>query len=90
MDGILFCIRLKNKPTLSDFYIKTMLAAGTNNGVLALLPRQAKIVLARGTLLVNVGFLVAALTLLQIDILLRLVNEFDEFLVFLLPFVNIS
>jgi hypothetical protein len=70
--------------------IKSVFTTGTHNGVLALLPRKAKIVPAGGASSVNVGFTVTHLTFLKVEELLRLVDEFDEFLVFLLSFVNIS
>ena len=58
--------------------------------MLSLFPRQAKVVFAGRTLFVNVGLSVSILALLQLEKLLRLVGVFDEFLVFLLSFVNIS
>ena len=58
--------------------------------MLSLFPRQAKVVFAGRTLLVNVGLSVSIFALLQLEKLLRLVGVFDEFLVFLLSFVNIS
>ena len=67
-----------------------MLAAGTNNGMLTLLLRQTKIVLAGRTSSVNVGILVALFTLLQIEELFWFINKLNEFLVFLLSFVNVS
>ena len=70
--------------------IKSVFTAGTHNGVLALFPRKAKIVLAGGAFSVYVGFTVTHLAFLKVEELLRLVDEFDEFLVFLLSFVNIS
>ena len=70
--------------------IKSVFTAGTHNGVLALFPRKAKIVFAGGTSSVNVGFIVTHLAFLKVEELLRFVDEFDKFLVFLLSFVNIS
>ena len=58
--------------------------------MLSLFFRKAKIVLAGGTPFVHVGLAVAHLAFLKVEELLRLVDEFDEFLVFLLSFVNIS
>ena len=58
--------------------------------MLTLLLGKAKIVFAGGTLSIYVGFTVAHLAFLKVDKLLRLVDDFDEFLVFLLSFVNIS
>ena len=58
--------------------------------MLSLFFRKAKIVLAGGTPSVYVGFTVTHLTFLKVEELLRLVDELDEFLVFLLSFVNIS
>ena len=66
-----------------------MLTAGADNGVLALLLRQSEIVLAGGTPSVNVGILVALFTFLQLEEFLRLVDNFNKFLVLLLSFVNI-
>ena len=71
-------------------YVKAVLTARTHYGVLTLLLGKAKIVFAGGTFSVYVGFTVTHLAFLKVDELLRLVNEFDEFLVFLLSFVNIS
>jgi hypothetical protein len=51
---------------------------------------ETKIVLAGRTSSVNVGFTVAYLAFLKVEELLRLIDEFDKFLVFLLSFVNIS
>ena len=58
--------------------------------MLALLFRKTKVVLAGGALSVHVGFTVAYLAFLKVDKLLRLIDDFDKFLVFLLSFVNIS
>ena len=58
--------------------------------MLALLFGKSKIVLAGGTFSIYVGFTVAHLAFLKVEELLRLVDKFDEFLVFLLSFVNIS
>lgn len=73
-----------------NFYVKPVLATGTNNRVLTFFLWQTKVVFAGRTLSVNVRFLVAKFTFLQIDKLLRFVGEFDKFLIFLLSFVNIS
>ena len=71
-------------------YVKAILATWTHHGMLTLLLGKTKIVLAGGALSVYVGFTVAYLAFLKVDELLRLVDDFDEFLVFLLSFVNIS
>ncbi|MBR4836073.1 MAG: hypothetical protein IKU99_03580, partial [Clostridia bacterium] len=70
--------------------VKAVLATRTHHRVFALLLGKTKIVFAGGALSVYVGFTVAHLAFLKVDELLRLVNEFDKFLVFLLSFVNIS
>ena len=72
-----------------DFHVKAMLTAGADNGMLPLLPGQSKIVLAGRTSFINVGFLVTLFTLLKINKSFWLFNKLDEFLVFLLSFVNI-
>ena len=72
------------------FYLKAMLTAGTHHGVFSFLLREAKIVFAVGTLLVNVSFSISFLAFLKIDKLLELTKYLEEFLVFALPFVNIS
>jgi hypothetical protein len=73
-----------------DFYVKAVFATGADNGVFAFLFWQAKVVFARGAFFVNVGFFVAYLAFLEIEKLLWFVCQFNEFFVFLLPFVNIS
>lgn len=70
--------------------IKSVFTAGAHNGVLALIPRKAKIAFAGGASSVNVGFTVTYLAFLKVEELLWLIDEFDKFLVFLLSFVNIS
>ena len=70
--------------------IEPCFTARTHHGVFSLFPRQAKVVFAGRTLLVNVGLSVSIHTLLQLEKLLRLGGVFDELLVFLLSFVNIS
>ena len=70
--------------------VKAILTTWTHHRVLTLLLGKAKIVLAGGTFSVHVGFTVAYLAFLKVDELLRLVDDFDKFLVFLLSFVNIS
>ena len=67
-----------------------MLTAGAYDGMLALLPRQAKIVFAGRTFLVYVRFFITLLTFLQIKIFFWFINKPGEFLVFLLSFVNVS
>ena len=74
---------------LLDFYVKAVLTARAYNRVLTLLSWQTKVVLARGALLVNVSFPVPVLAFLQLIEILRNIRNFDEFLIFLLPFVNI-
>ena len=71
-------------------YVKAVLTTGTHHRMLTLLLGKTKIVFAGGTFSVYVGFTVAHLAFLKVDELLRLVDDFDEFLVFLLSFVNIS
>ena len=71
-------------------YVKAVLATRTHHRVLTLLLGKTKIVLAGGAFSIYVGFTVTHLTFLKVDELLRLVDDFDEFLVFLLSFVNIS
>jgi hypothetical protein len=58
--------------------------------MLALFLRKTKVIFARGTLSVNMSVTVSSFTFLKIDELLRFVDKLDEFLVFLLSFVNIS
>ena len=70
--------------------VKAVLTTRTHYRVLALFFWETKIVLAGGAFSVYVGFTVAHLAFLKVEELLRLVDEFDEFLVFLLSFVNIS
>ena len=56
----------------------------------ALLFGKSKIVLAGRASSVNVGFTVTHLAFLKVEELLRFIDEFDEFLIFLLSFVNVS
>ena len=72
-----------------DFDVKSVLTARTYYGMLATLLRQTKVAFARGAFLIYVGLLVTLLAPLQILKALQLVNNFDDPLVFLLPFVNI-
>ena len=58
--------------------------------MLALFLGKSKIVLAGGASSVNVGFTVTHLAFLKVEELLRFIDEFDELLIFLLSFVNIS
>ena len=67
-----------------------MLTAWANDSVLSPLLWQAQVVLAGGTLLINMGFSITHFALLKIDHLLRLFDQGYKFLVFLLSFVNIS
>ena len=75
---------------LLNFYVKTVLTAGADNCVLALLSRKAKVVFAGRTFFVHVGFSVTDLALGEIEECLRLFDKLDKFFVFLLSFVNIS
>ena len=69
--------------------VKAVLTTRTHYRVLALLFGKSKIVLAGGASSVNVGIFVASFTLLQLKEFFRLIDNLNEFFVFLLPFVNI-
>ena len=66
--GVFFCDRDLN------FYVKPVLTAGANYGVLTLFLRQTKVVSAGRTFFVHVGFLVSLFAFLKLDKLLRLVK----------------
>ena len=67
-----------------------MLTAGADNGVLAFLLRQAKIVFAGRTLFIYVGFSVTHFAFLQIVKFGGFINQLNKFQVLLLSFINVS